>query len=64
MVTYFYSGAIVGQMIKGGIRDILHFDGSITVSELIPIDDVIYEVRSKHSYKNTKSAHVRQLNKL
>lgn len=64
MVTYFYSGAIVGAMIKGGIRDVKHFDGSIMVSGTTSVEDVIYEIKSKHSHKNTKMAHVRQLNRI
>lgn len=64
VVTYFYSGAIVGTMLKGGIRDVKHFDGSITVEPDISVDDVIYEIKSKHSHKNTKMAHIRQLNRI
>lgn len=62
-VTYFYSGAVISTM-TDGTRKERHFDGSITVEPDISVDDVIYEIKSKHSYRNTKAAHVRQMNRV
>ncbi len=64
MVTYFYSGAIVGTMMKGGIRDVSHLDGSITAESSIAIDDIIKKIKSKHCPRDTRLVHLRQLNKI
>lgn len=64
VVTYFYSGAIVGTMLKGGIRDAKHFDGSIVVGPDISVDDVIYEIKKSECRDNPKLAHIRQLNRI
>lgn len=64
MVTYFYSGAVVGTMMKGGIRDERHFDGSISVETNTSVDDVIYQIKKVVAKNNTKLVHIRQLNRI
>lgn len=63
-VCYFYSGAIVGTMLKGGVRDASVFDGSITVDCKTSVDDVLHTIKLKHSPRNTKIVNVRTLNKV
>lgn len=63
VVTYFYSGAVISTMTDGARKE-RHFDGSITVEPDISVDDVIYEIKSKHAHKNTRAAHIRQLNRV
>lgn len=63
-VCYFYSGAIVGTMLKGGVRDSSVFDGSITVDHKTSVDDVLHAIKLKYSPRNTKIVNIRTLNKV
>ena len=63
MVTYFYSGAVVSTM-TDGTRKERFVDGSITVSELTPVDDVILKAKRISCRNDPSIVHIRQLNKL
>ena len=63
-VCYFYSGAIVGSMLKGGVRDVSVFDGSVTVDCETSVDNVLRIIKQMHSPMNTKAVNVRILNKV